>query len=100
MLQDYISQEILGAATGGRRNGPLFVGNRRKDGEFRIHVLGQIHNGRHVAAAVAIIGRRPDGHNVLGLEVIFEAFIDQLMGASDEGQAVDMVKLGDHTPLA
>jgi hypothetical protein len=49
-----------------------------------LEVLAQIHNGSNVSAAVAVVGCRPDGDNILVLEMIFVAFVDQLMSAGDE----------------
>jgi hypothetical protein len=65
-----------------------------EDLKLWLEVLAQVHNGSNVSAAVAVVGRRPDGNDILVLEVIFVAFIDQLMGACNELQAVDMVELG------
>jgi len=55
-----------------------------EDFEIRLQVLTERHDGRHVTAAVAVVGRRPDGDDFLRLEVVFVAFIDQLVGAGDE----------------
>ena len=45
----------------------------------------------NVPAPVAIVGGRPDSHN-LGVEHLFMPFHDQLMGACDEREVVDMVE--------
>jgi hypothetical protein len=52
--------------------------------EVGLQVLAERHDGRHIAAAVAVVGRRPDGDDFLRLEVVFVAFVDQLMGAGNE----------------
>lgn len=64
-----------------------------EDFEIRVQVLAQCHDAGDVAAAVAVVGRRPDGHDVLVLEVVFVAFVDQLVRAGYEGEAVDVVEL-------
>ena len=86
-------QEVLGASTGGSRDGALFVRNGGEDGELGVAVLVQVHDGSDVAAAVAVVRRRPDGNDVLGFEVILEPFVDELMGPSNETQTVDVVEL-------
>lgn len=61
--------------------------------EIRLEVLVQGHDGRDVAAPVAVVWRRPDGHDVLVVKVVFVALVDELVGACDELQAVDVVEL-------
>lgn len=39
----------------------LVVRHGRKDAKLGVHVLVDRHDGRHVAAPVAVVGRRPDG---------------------------------------
>jgi hypothetical protein len=60
------------------------VGHGGEDLELRLQVLTEIHNGRDVSAAVAVVGRGPDGDDVFVLEVVLVAFVDELMGASNE----------------
>lgn len=51
----------------------------------------QFHDGSHVAAAVAIVGRRKDGHHIVIVAPI-EALHHQLMGASDQSEAVGVIE--------
>lgn len=51
----------------------------------------QLHDGRLVAAAVAVVGRREDGHHVVVVAPV-EALHHQLVGASDQCQAVGVVE--------
>lgn len=64
-----------------------------EDLEVRVQVLAERHDARHVAAAVAVVGRRPHRHDVLRREVILVALVDQLVRAGDEGEVVDVVEL-------
>ncbi len=88
-------QEVLGSATSGCGNGTLIVGNGREDSELRIDVLIHIHDGRDVTAAIAVIRCRPNRNDILSLEVILESFIDELMGASNKTQTVDVIELSN-----
>jgi hypothetical protein len=57
-----------------------------------LHVLVNVHNGRLVAAAVAVVGRAEHGdHRPLVLPQ--EAFRHKLVRANDELEAVDMVEV-------
>lgn len=67
----------------------------RKDLKFWLEVLAQIHNGGDVSAAVAVVWRGPDGDDVFVFEVVFVAFVDELVGAGDELEAVYVVELLD-----
>jgi hypothetical protein len=68
-------------------------------------VLVQLQDGRDVAAAVAVVGRRPYGHQaVRGLARLaalrgehgLVALHDQLVRAGDQVDVVDLVELGHH----
>ena len=56
-------KEIVVAAAGGGRDGALVLGHGGEDGEARVEVLVQVHDGGDVAAAVAVVGRGPDRHD-------------------------------------
>ena len=71
-----------------------------EDLEVRLQVLAERHDAGDVAAAVAIVGRRPDGYHVLGLEVVLVALVDELMRAGNEGQVVYVVELEKTIRLA
>ena len=57
-------------------------------------LISDLHDRGHVAAAVAVVGRAPDGHEaVLRAEHELVALLDELMRAGDERDAVDVVEL-------
>ena len=58
-----------------------------------LEVLAQVHDTGHITTAVTIIWCRPDSDNVLVFEMVFVAFVDELMGTGDELEAVDVVEL-------
>jgi hypothetical protein len=60
---------------------------------FFIYIFPERHNRRNIAAAVTVVGRRPDSYHVLGGEVVFEALVHELVGPSDEFEVVDVVEL-------
>ena len=59
-----------------------------------LEVFAQVHDGGDVTTAVAVIWRGPHGYDVFVFEVVFVAFVDELMGACDELEAVYVVELG------
>lgn len=69
------------------------VGHGAEDLEVRLEIFAKRHDGRHVAATVAVIGCRPDGHDFLRLKVVFVALVHKLMGAGYQLQIVDVVEL-------
>ena len=64
-------------------------------GELAVEVLVELEYGGHVAAAVAVVGRRPDGQHGL-VEVPLVALHDELVGATNEVDVVGVVELSDH----
>lgn len=66
-----------------------------EDGEVFVERLVELENGGHVAASVAVVGRRPDGEHGLG-EMPLVALHDELMRAAYEIDAVRVVELRDH----
>ena len=42
------------------------------------------HDGRDIAASIAVVRRGPDGHHVLRRKVVLVALVDELMRACDE----------------
>ena len=71
------------------------IRHRTKDLELRLlrQILAVRHDGSHVAAAVAVVRGGPDGHDVFGGEVVFVAFVDELVRAGDELEIVYVVEL-------
>jgi hypothetical protein len=87
-------QKVLSPSTSASRHRPLMIRHRTKDLELRLQVFREIHYRRDVSAAVAVIWRRPDGDDILVFEVVLVAFVDELMGAGDELEAIYVVELG------
>ncbi|KAJ8106556.1 hypothetical protein OPT61_g9452 [Boeremia exigua] len=87
-------QKILAAAASAGGHSAAVVRDGAEDLELLLEVLGQVHDGGDVAAAVAVVGGGPDGDDVLVLEVVLVALVDQLVGAGNQLQAVDVVELG------
>lgn len=46
------------------------VWHRAEDVEVGLEVFAQVHDGRHVSAAVAVVGSRPDCHNIPVFEMV------------------------------
>ena len=72
-----------------------------KDLEVRLLrlVLRNRHDTRHVPAAVTVVRRAPHRYHVAGVaavgprEVVLVPFVDELVGAGDEGEVVYVVEL-------
>jgi hypothetical protein len=86
-------EEVLAAAAAAGGHRAPMIGHGGEDLELGLEVFAQIHNGGDVAAAVAVVGCGPDRHDVLVFEVVFVAFVDELVRARNELQAVDVVEL-------
>ena len=103
-------QKVLAPRTPTRRYGSFVVGHGAEDLEIGLQILAEVHDGSDVAAAVTVIWCRPNGNDVFVFEVVlwelawifrgigelvtyFVAFVDELMCASDELEAVDVVEL-------
>lgn len=70
--------------------------NRLEDFEVLFSILFYLHDRRHVAAPVAVVGSAPDSDQVLILEPVDIPFLHELMGPSDQLQPIDMAKvIGD-----
>jgi hypothetical protein len=74
---------------------PLMI-NSREDfecrHETRFALAVEDHDAGDVAAAVAVVGGTPDGHEVL-VKVVFVAFHDELMSSCDQREIVDVIEL-------
>lgn len=73
---------------------PALVPACASDGAAVAAVLADLHDRGDVAAAVAVVWRRPYGDNAL-LEHLLVALHDELVGARDHGQVVPVVELAD-----
>ncbi|KAG7872084.1 hypothetical protein KL916_003422 [Ogataea parapolymorpha] len=58
-----------------------------KDGIIAVEVVVERQHGGHVAAAIAVVGRRPHGHEA-AVKHLFVALHDQLVGARNETEVV------------
>ena len=77
-------QEILSSPLPSGGDSSSMIGHGAENLEVRLQILSKGHDGGDVAAAVAVVGCRPDGDDFLRLEVVLVAFIYQLVGASNE----------------
>ena len=77
-------QEILSSALPTGRNSSPVVGNGAEDLEVWIQVFSECHYACDIAAAVAVVRRRPDRDDILVFEVVLVAFVHKLMGTCDE----------------
>ena len=67
-----------------------------EDLEVALHVVVDVEDGGDVTATVAVVGRRPNRHEVRVFEPVLEAVHDELMGSGDELEVVDVIVLGGH----
>ena len=58
-------------------------------------MLIELENGSNIAAAVAVVGGRPNRDQRV-VKHLFVAFHDQLMGTADEGEAIGAVEFLNH----
>jgi hypothetical protein len=77
-------------------HGVVRVGHLSEELEVPLELVVQAEDGRHVAAAVAIVGSGPNRYEVLVLEVVLVALHDELVGAADELDAIDVTELIRH----
>jgi len=89
------SQEVFSRTSPSCRYSATMIRHSAEDLKIRLEILADRHDTRDVAASVAVVGCRPDCDDVLGGEVVFVAFVDQLVGAGDECEVVYVVELGD-----
>lgn len=75
-------QEIFSPSSPSGRYRSSRVRHGTKDGEFRFQILLQTHDARDITASIAIIRRRPYGHYIFVLEVVFVPFVHKLMSPS------------------
>jgi hypothetical protein len=85
-------QEVLGL---GLLVGEGFSGllwRRLEDGELLVEVFVELQDGGHIAAAIAVVGRRPHRQQGLG-EVPLVPFHHQLVAAAHQLYLVGVVEL-------
>jgi len=70
--------------------------HRRKDfkcrHKARFPLAMKDHDTGYIAAAVAVVGCAPYGHEIL-VKVVFVPLHDELMGSCDQREVVDMIEL-------
>ena len=74
-------------------NHPSALGDCVEDLEVVLALLVDLHDGRYITTAVAVVRSGPDGDKVGILEPKLEAIHNKLMGASNKIQVVDVVEL-------
>lgn len=92
-----ILQEVLAPARSRGWNVPLVIADCTKQLEGRVEVFADLTHRRQVTAAVTVVGRTPNRHHILIVEVIFVPFVNQLMCTSNQGKVVDMAELIGHS---
>lgn len=85
-------QKVFTTSRSRRRHVSLIIADGAEKFECRFEVLANFADGRQIAAAVAVVWRTPDCDDVLFGEVVFVAFVHQLMSSCDEAKIVDMTK--------
>mmetsp|Transcript_33163 Transcript_33163/g.105757 ORF Transcript_33163/g.105757 Transcript_33163/m.105757 type:complete len:344 (+) Transcript_33163:85-1116(+) len=78
-----------------RGDAALVLRRRLEDFEVLVEVLVQLEDGGDVAAAVAVVWRRPDGHQRV-VEHVLVPLHHQLVRARDQVDRVGRAELGDH----
>ena len=86
-------QEVLSPGPSALRHRSAMLGNSAENCEFRIQVFPQAHNRRNIPAPITIIRCTPYGYHRPVFEVVLVAFVDQLVCACYQLQAVDMIEL-------
>lgn len=87
-------EEVFAAGASAGGHGAAVIRHGAEDLELGLQVFAEVHDGSDVAAAVAVVGGGPHGDDVFVFEVVLVAFVDELVGAGDELEAVDVVELG------
>ena len=90
-MRAHCSQEVWNDLA--NRDSALRLRGGVEDLKGALHLLADVEQGSHVAASVAVVRGRPDGHEVGVLEPIFESVHDELMGTSNQFDVVDVVEL-------
>lgn len=86
-----LSLEEVGSGCSGWYDALRVRDSTEQLGFSSVHVL-EYHDRRDVSAAVAVVGRRPHGHQLFVKHELV-AFMNKLMCTADELQTVDVHKL-------
>ena len=90
-MRPYCSQEVWNDLA--NRDGALRLRGGVEDLKGALHLLADVEQGSHVAASVAVVRSRPDGHEVGVLEPIFESIHDELMSTGYQIQVINLIEL-------
>jgi hypothetical protein len=93
MLWLLLSQKVVGGAPSNM--GLSAAGRGIEDEEVVVHLLVDFHDSGLVAAPVAVVWRRKDGHDLLLVTPVVSVH-HQLVGARDRLQPVLLVELRRH----
>ena len=69
---------------------------RVEDDEVLLVLVVEVQNRGHVPAAVAVVGRGPDGHQDVVREPVLVPLVANLVRAGDQLEPVDVVELLGH----
>lgn len=69
------------------------IGHSVENLKVSVELVVQFQDTGHVAAAVAIVGRRPHGDEVLAGEHVLVSLLHQLVGSANKLQAVHPAEL-------
>ena len=67
-----------------------------EDVEGSVQLVIYVQDGGHISASVAVVWCRPNSHEVLISEPVFESVHDELMCSCDQRDVVDVIELGSN----
>jgi hypothetical protein len=85
------SQEVWNEGLVRYSSGGL-VSQRVEDIKSFVQLVANVEDGGHVTTSIAVVRGRPDCHQVLVSEPVFEAVHHELMGSGNETDVVDVIK--------
>lgn len=92
----HILQEILTAARPRARHVSLIITDCTEQFKRRLEILADFAHGGEVTAAITIIGCTPNCHDILVIEMVLVALVNQLVSTSNQCQVIDVTKLFRH----
>lgn len=69
---------------------PLVIGHGGEDTELGVQVCVDCHDGSHITASVAVVGRRPDRHDGFLREVVLTEIVSLLQSLDSGGGVRDV----------
>jgi hypothetical protein len=76
---------------------PLVITHCTKQLEGGLEILPNFTDGGQISTSIAVVWRTPYRDDVLVVEVVFVAFVDQLVCTCDQREVVDMTELIGHS---